>query len=364
MPIRQIMLATLCLSSLTPALAQPFPGITPGASGTGSASASGGGPFQSVQLPITATGATFDTGQQEAELDRGGQGEAAGGARLSASVASGRLGWSAGATADAGGFVFASRGLAQVGYLAEYQITSPTLAPGTPVDIDFKLMISITETIVHTNGPIAAPQSSTNSGDVSFDLRTVGAIAQRWRESGVRNNSNSRTEPQFFGNQNGQSLGQGQGSLHEDLGRSVTIRGVVGGTLRLSLQYTARASVDVQFVDQRGRATLCGALGFGFSPPGDVELVPTNPATDPGPIPTELIDFDYVNRFTPPDPVGGCDLDLNNDGDIDIFDVIEFKRLHDLGDPAADWNGDNIIDRFDIEDFLIAFELECNQIIF
>ncbi|MCA9298430.1 MAG: hypothetical protein KDA28_05150, partial [Phycisphaerales bacterium] len=55
----------------------------------------------------------------------------------------------------------------------------------------------------------------------------------------------------------------------------------------------------------------------------------------------------------------GCEVDLNGDTALDIFDVLDFLGLFSSGDSAADWNGDTVIDIFDVLDFLGDFDVGC-----
>lgn len=49
----------------------------------------------------------------------------------------------------------------------------------------------------------------------------------------------------------------------------------------------------------------------------------------------------------------GCDeVDLNADGEVNFFDVIQFLNLFNQQAPSADFNGDGLINFFDIRDFL------------
>jgi hypothetical protein len=55
-----------------------------------------------------------------------------------------------------------------------------------------------------------------------------------------------------------------------------------------------------------------------------------------------------------------CPADLDRSGSLDIFDFLEFQRLFDAGDPAADWFCyDGRLDVFDFLAFFNAFELPC-----
>ncbi|MCA9298483.1 MAG: hypothetical protein KDA28_05420 [Phycisphaerales bacterium] len=57
--------------------------------------------------------------------------------------------------------------------------------------------------------------------------------------------------------------------------------------------------------------------------------------------------------------LGACSSDLNDDGVLDVFDVIRFLEWFDEMSPGADWNDDGIFDIFDITSYLGAFSLGC-----
>ena len=54
-----------------------------------------------------------------------------------------------------------------------------------------------------------------------------------------------------------------------------------------------------------------------------------------------------------------CIADLNNDGALDFFDVLQFLQAFSAGDPIADWNDDGVFDFFDVLAFLQAFSAGC-----
>lgn len=56
---------------------------------------------------------------------------------------------------------------------------------------------------------------------------------------------------------------------------------------------------------------------------------------------------------------GGCDADLNGDGDLNFFDVSMFLNLFSSGDLAADMNEDGMLNFFDVSLFLNAFSAGC-----
>jgi hypothetical protein len=62
----------------------------------------------------------------------------------------------------------------------------------------------------------------------------------------------------------------------------------------------------------------------------------------------------YATLF--PNP---CAADVNADGFLDFFDVIEFFDAFDAGTAAADFNTDGFVDFFDSNDFVAAFQTGC-----
>ncbi|UYV13812.1 MAG: hypothetical protein NCW75_05880 [Phycisphaera sp.] len=54
-----------------------------------------------------------------------------------------------------------------------------------------------------------------------------------------------------------------------------------------------------------------------------------------------------------------CPADLDGDGDLTIFDYLEFGSLFDAGDPAADFDGDGELTIFDFLAYQNAFDLGC-----
>lgn len=55
----------------------------------------------------------------------------------------------------------------------------------------------------------------------------------------------------------------------------------------------------------------------------------------------------------------GCDVDFNDDGELDFFDVSAFLGAFAAMDPIADFTGDGNFDFFDVSAFLTAFGLGC-----
>ncbi len=68
----------------------------------------------------------------------------------------------------------------------------------------------------------------------------------------------------------------------------------------------------------------------------------------------DIIDWSYTPFVAPP-----CPADINNDGDLNFFDVSEFLQLFDNQDPIADFNADDFWNFFDISAFLTAFADGC-----
>ncbi len=54
-----------------------------------------------------------------------------------------------------------------------------------------------------------------------------------------------------------------------------------------------------------------------------------------------------------------CPADINNDGELNFFDVSAFLNAFAAQDPAADFNGDGAYNFFDVSDFLGAFTAGC-----
>ncbi len=54
-----------------------------------------------------------------------------------------------------------------------------------------------------------------------------------------------------------------------------------------------------------------------------------------------------------------CPADLDGDGELTIFDFLEFQNLFDAGDPVADFDGDGELTLFDFLAFQNAFDAGC-----
>ena len=56
---------------------------------------------------------------------------------------------------------------------------------------------------------------------------------------------------------------------------------------------------------------------------------------------------------------GTCRADLDGDGELTVFDFLEFQNLFDTGDPAADFDGDGRLTIFDVLAFQNEFVVGC-----
>ena len=54
-----------------------------------------------------------------------------------------------------------------------------------------------------------------------------------------------------------------------------------------------------------------------------------------------------------------CEADLNLDGSLDLFDLLEFQNTFDLGNLVADFDGDGVLTIFDFLEFQNAFGAGC-----
>lgn len=57
--------------------------------------------------------------------------------------------------------------------------------------------------------------------------------------------------------------------------------------------------------------------------------------------------------------VDACPPDMNNDGQLDFFDVLNFLGQFAAGDEQAEFTGDGVLDFFDVQAFLDAFAGGC-----
>lgn len=61
--------------------------------------------------------------------------------------------------------------------------------------------------------------------------------------------------------------------------------------------------------------------------------------------------FDYTQSV--------CIADINDDGQLDFFDVSQFLTLFQAGDLGVDFNGDGDLNFFDVSAYLVAFQAGC-----
>jgi hypothetical protein len=54
-----------------------------------------------------------------------------------------------------------------------------------------------------------------------------------------------------------------------------------------------------------------------------------------------------------------CEADLNLDGSLDLFDLLEFQNAFDAGNLVADFDGDGVLTIFDFLGFQNAFAAGC-----
>ena len=69
----------------------------------------------------------------------------------------------------------------------------------------------------------------------------------------------------------------------------------------------------------------------------------------------EIFDADDL-VFTGGEP---CRADLDGDGQLTLFDFLEFQNLFDAGDPIADFDGDGDLTLFDFLEFQNEFDAGC-----
>ncbi|MCC5823990.1 MAG: hypothetical protein LAT64_13685 [Phycisphaerales bacterium] len=163
-----------------------------------------------------------------------------------------------------------------------------------------------------------------------------------------------------------------------------------GGTLfaRRLLTFTESTVFDAH-LDGRGRViqqdtftqpdamqqldgTLVLTVGDGYEPQtGDRVTIIRRPLNVPGVFEGR---FHTVVTPTPPDPrlayrveydprsvsvTLHCVADMNDDGQLNIFDFFFFTSLWESGDPAADLNGDGLFNFFDFVAYLNLFNQGC-----
>ena len=54
-----------------------------------------------------------------------------------------------------------------------------------------------------------------------------------------------------------------------------------------------------------------------------------------------------------------CLPDFNHDGELDLFDYLDFVSFFSTANPSADFNGDTVVDLFDYLDFVDLFSMGC-----
>ncbi|MBO6513191.1 MAG: matrixin family metalloprotease [Phycisphaerales bacterium] len=80
---------------------------------------------------------------------------------------------------------------------------------------------------------------------------------------------------------------------------------------------------------------------------------------DIGAVIEAAVDGVVVSGLDCEDVVDDCQPDLNDDGELDFFDISSFLTSFGNGDPVADFNNDGELDFFDISAFLAAYSAGC-----
>lgn len=158
-----------------------------------------------------------------------------------------------------------------------------------------------------------------------------------------------------------------------------------GSLLIVGTQFGPTYTVDVRDIDNPrilgsvDRAAFASAAGPGFAITIEGESLVVIDITDPTapsvvgslamtglrPEFVEVLDgFAYVaaSRTTYVIDISGCLpclADLDDSGDLDLFDFLEFQRLFDAGDIRGDFNRDGTSDLADFLAFFNAFEDGC-----
>ena len=69
-----------------------------------------------------------------------------------------------------------------------------------------------------------------------------------------------------------------------------------------------------------------------------------------------VMEMDFVSMEIATD---ACPADLDGDGELTLFDFLQFQNLFATGDPAADFDGDGDLTLFDFLEFQNQFALGC-----
>jgi len=128
-------------------------------------------------------------------------------------------------------------------------------------------------------------------------------------------------------------------------------------------------------VDQAtGATTVIGFHGAGdlngadFVPntggSGTTELIAVDTSGRVLRLDAELGTSEFVLTTSPPIAAAGvahwhCRVDLDGDGELTIFDFLEYQNLFATGDPIADFDGDGALTIFDFLAFQNAFDAGC-----
>lgn len=97
--------------------------------------------------------------------------------------------------------------------------------------------------------------------------------------------------------------------------------------------------------------------------PAEVEAILAQTAVDKGAAGYDTdFGWGFINAGAAVEAAAGstsCPADLNNDGELDFFDVAAFLSAFSTLDPIADFNNDTLFDFFDVAAFLSAFSVGC-----
>ena len=135
-------------------------------------------------------------------------------------------------------------------------------------------------------------------------------------------------------------------------------------------------AVDVEASFPTDRALIVELSAPGFYDPaaeatGDIFIVGANEfgltaETYVRSIPCGLVEPRLISDFGQPfgivmTLVGEtiCQVDIDEDGDLTIFDFLAFQTLFDAGDPSADFDGDGLLTIFGLLFFQTEFDAGC-----